>query len=66
MGKGKSSKSNANSGGIVTVGLDIGYGVAKALTDDEAIVFPSVMGHARELKFGRRHAPRQVPRRPDH
>lgn len=52
MGKGKSSKSNTNSGGIVTVGLDIGYGVVKALTDDQAVIFPSVMGHARELKFG--------------
>ncbi len=52
MGKAKATKSNCNSGGIVTIGLDIGYGVVKALTDDQAVVFPSVMGHARELKFG--------------
>ncbi|HML23761.1 MAG TPA: ParM/StbA family protein [Aggregatilinea sp.] len=52
MSKAKASKSNTNSGSIVTVGMDIGYGVVKALTDDQAVVFPSVMGHARELKFG--------------
>ncbi len=52
MSKAKSSKSNTNSGSVVTIGLDIGYGVVKALTDDQAVVFPSVMGHARELKFG--------------
>jgi plasmid segregation protein ParM len=52
MSKGKSSKSNSTPGSIVTIGLDIGYGVVKALTDDQAVIFPSVMGHARELKFG--------------
>ncbi len=35
----------------LTVGLDIGYGVVKALTAETAITFPSVCGHAREIKF---------------
>src|SRR5258708_2205449 len=35
----------------LTVGLDIGYGVVKALTADATILFPSVGGHAREIKF---------------
>ena len=39
------------SGGILTVGLDIGYGVTKVVTDQTAIAFPSVAGHAREIKF---------------
>ena len=34
-----------------TVGLDIGYGVTKALTDTASVLFPSVWGHAREIKF---------------
>src|SRR5512145_2074192 len=38
-------------GSIVTIGLDIGYGVVKAITDSQVITFPSVMGHAREIKF---------------
>jgi len=38
-------------GSVVTVGLDIGYGVVKAITDSQVITFPSVMGHAREIKF---------------
>lgn len=37
--------------GITTVGLDIGYGVVKVVTNDGAFAFPSVMGHAREIKF---------------
>src|SRR5690606_9291044 len=40
-----------NPGAALTVGLDIGYGVVKAVTHDQTITFPSVMGHARELKF---------------
>ena len=38
-------------GSLVTLGLDIGYGITKAVTDDKIIAFPSVMGHAREIKF---------------
>ncbi|MGJ3240090.1 MAG: hypothetical protein ACFE0Q_15395 [Anaerolineae bacterium] len=40
-----------NSQDALTVGLDIGYGVVKAVTDEHAISFPSVAGHAREFKF---------------
>jgi plasmid segregation protein ParM len=35
----------------LTIGLDIGYGVVKAVTDDQVVTFPSVLGHAREIKF---------------
>jgi plasmid segregation protein ParM len=35
----------------LTIGLDIGYGVVKAVTDEAVITFPSVAGHAREIKF---------------
>lgn len=38
-------------GSIITIGLDIGYGVTKAVTDDLVLTFASVMGHAREIKF---------------
>jgi hypothetical protein len=36
----------------ITIGLDIGYGVVKAITNQQSVIFPAVMGHARELKFG--------------
>lgn len=36
---------------ILTLGLDIGYGVTKAMTANQIVVFPSVCGHAREIKF---------------
>lgn len=42
---------NSLTGGVITVGLDIGYGVVKVVTNDGAFAFPSVMGHAREIKF---------------
>lgn len=38
-------------GASLVIGLDIGYGVVKAVTPDATITFPSVMGHAREIKF---------------
>jgi hypothetical protein len=44
-------ESEVLSGGILTVGLDIGYGVTKVVTDQTAFAFPSVAGHAREIKF---------------
>jgi plasmid segregation protein ParM len=37
--------------GVITIGLDIGYGVVKAVTSETVITFPSVAGHAREIKF---------------
>ena len=45
------SASSAQAGDILTIGLDIGYGVVKAVTDHAAIAFPSVMGNAHEIKF---------------
>ena len=35
----------------ITIGLDLGYGVVKAFTPTQAIAFPSVCGHARQMKF---------------
>lgn len=35
----------------LTIGLDIGYGVTKAVADDSVVAFPSVCGHARTVKF---------------
>lgn len=38
--------------GTITLGLDIGYGVTKAVTPGhDPVLFPSVWGHSRELKF---------------
>ncbi len=51
MASKKSNTAKSLPGSIVTVGLDIGYGVVKAITDSTVIIFPSVMGHAREIKF---------------
>lgn len=34
------------------VGLDIGYGVVKAVTQTQTVTFPSVAGHSRDIKFG--------------
>lgn len=36
---------------IFTVGLDVGYGVVKAVTIGDVVTFPSVWGTARELKW---------------
>src|SRR5690606_41829268 len=49
----KKQQQNLNSltAGVITVGLDIGYGVVKVVTNEGAFAFPSVMGHAREIKF---------------
>ncbi len=44
-------KNTALPGSTLTIGLDIGYGVVKAVTVDQVVMFPSVMGHAREIKF---------------
>jgi plasmid segregation protein ParM len=48
-------------GSIITIGLDIGYGVTKAVTDDQVLTFPSVMGHAREIKFQQDEIARRHP-----
>jgi plasmid segregation protein ParM len=47
--------------GLLTVGLDIGYGVVKAVTADQVVMFPSVMGHAREIKFQQDEITRRHP-----
>ena len=46
-----SKRNNKNNATALTIGLDIGYGVVKAVTNDQVVMFPSVMGHAREIKF---------------
>jgi plasmid segregation protein ParM len=40
-----------NVSNTLTIGLDIGYGVVKAVVKDSVITFPSVCGYAREIKF---------------
>ncbi len=51
MSKRTPSKHTDLNGSTLTIGLDIGYGVVKAVTADQMVMFPSVMGHAREIKF---------------
>lgn len=51
MNKTRKKKNNDSTNSVLTVGLDIGYGVVKVVTDEMAFCFPSVMGHAREIKF---------------
>ena len=36
---------------ILHLGLDIGYGAVKAVTGETPVIFPSVCGHARDIKF---------------
>ncbi|MCB9453102.1 MAG: ParM/StbA family protein [Anaerolineaceae bacterium] len=48
-------------GSTLTIGLDIGYGVVKAVTDDQVLMFPSVMGHAREIRFQQDEIARRHP-----
>lgn len=38
---------------VIIIGLDIGYGMTKAIAEgiDDPVIFPSVWGHAREIKF---------------
>ncbi len=46
------SNSKRNLTSVVQVGVDIGYGVVKTVTVDLApVLFPSIWGYARELKF---------------
>jgi len=46
---------------VLTIGLDIGYGVVKAVTYDQIVTFPSVMGHAREIKFQQEEIAKRHP-----
>ncbi len=50
----QNSKKPALPGSTVTMGLDIGYGVVKAVTADQVVMFPSVMGHAVRLSSSRK------------
>src|SRR5690349_20377314 len=45
------NKQRIPNGGVLTIGLDIGYGVVKAVTNEQIVAFPSVCGHARPIKF---------------
>ena len=45
------NNNRSNPEGLLTIGLDVGYGAVKAVTSDATLVFPSVCGHAREIKF---------------
>ncbi|MBK8027033.1 MAG: hypothetical protein IPK19_38010 [Chloroflexi bacterium] len=47
----RSAAKPTSSSGVLTIGLDIGYGITKAVTTDQVLTFPSVLGHAREIKF---------------
>lgn len=44
-------KTKAINNGVITVGLDIGYGVTKALTGNQIVAFPSVAGYAHEIAY---------------
>ncbi|MEZ4672234.1 MAG: ParM/StbA family protein [Anaerolineae bacterium] len=57
----QNSKKPALPDSTVTMGLDIGYGVVKAVTADQVVMFPSVMGHAREIKFQQEDMARRHP-----
>src|SRR5574341_244258 len=48
---GKSKKKISIPDNPLTIGLDIGYGAVKAVTNESTVVFPSVCGHARQIKF---------------
>ena len=54
-------ESEVVAGGILTVGLDIPYGVTKVVTDNAAIAFPSVVAHVREVKFQREMLATEYP-----
>ena len=45
------NKQRLPTGRVLTIGLDIGYGVVKAVTTEQVVTFPSVCGHARAIKF---------------
>lgn len=55
------SKKPALPGSTVTMRLDIGYGVVKAVTADKVVMFPSVMSHDCEVKFQHKDMARRHP-----
>jgi len=60
------NKRSSLNGSLLTIGLDIGYGVTKAVTNEQVITFPSVCGHAREIKVPGGRPGSQISWRPDH
>jgi len=49
---GKRLTNNRADNGVLTVGLDVGYGYTKAIAGDNAtVMFPSVISHSRDIKF---------------
>lgn len=46
-----SKKLTNNGSSTITLGLDVGYGVTKAVTAQDTVTFPSVAGYSREVKF---------------
>lgn len=47
----RKTNQGSQSGATQVIGLDIGYGVTKAVAADTTLMFPSVWGAAREIKF---------------
>lgn len=43
------------------IGLDLGFGNIKAVAKNESILFPSVMGQAREMRFGKETLTEKYP-----
>lgn len=37
--------------GAILMGVDVGFGYTKAVTDSKTVIFPSVRGKARQLNF---------------
>ncbi|MFZ4814789.1 MAG: hypothetical protein ACOYL5_09645 [Phototrophicaceae bacterium] len=47
--------------GTTTVGLDVGYGATKVVTDNTKLIFTSVMGHATDLGYQEADIKRKHP-----
>lgn len=45
------TNNKANPNGIHTVGLDLGFGYTKGVSDSGTTIFPSVVSHSRDIKF---------------
>jgi plasmid segregation protein ParM len=44
-------KKQGDVNGVTLLGVDVGFGYTKVVTDDQAVIFPSVRGKARQLNF---------------
>lgn len=47
--------------GVELIGLDIGYGMTKAVTLGQSLAYPSVWGHSREIKFQKKDIAARYP-----